>query len=73
MKTTDILNTKRADDYSEIEIFRLLEKSKSLPEASYNSVVLSEIKSSHLVDSAEEGMKLIRALSTYAGDNNEIE
>ena len=61
MKTNELYYPKKAEDYSEVELYRLLSGDKS---NDYKSVVLSEIKSNNLVPSAEEGMKLLKALTS---------
>jgi len=61
MKTNEIYYPKKAEDYTEVELYRLLSSDKS---NDYKSVVLSEIKSHNLVSNAEEGMKLLKALTS---------
>jgi hypothetical protein len=66
MKTREIFSVtgKRAEDYSEIELFRLLEKSgNSYDKDTLTNVVLTEIREQQLQPSAEEGMKLLKALT----------
>ena len=73
MKTYEVIRNvstppKMAEDYSEIEIFRLLSKvreNRTGDTNSYTSIVLDEIKKNKLISSAEEGQKLIKALSTF--------
>lgn len=65
MKTTDILsNPKRAEDYSETELYSLISSNRSF-DSDYKSVVMKEISSKNLIASAEEGMKLLKALTTF--------
>ncbi len=66
MKIFDTISSpKRAEDYSETELYSLISNSKNLQEQEYRSIVLNEIKSQNLVSSAEEGMKLLKALTTF--------
>lgn len=68
MKTRELISNtsipKRAEDYSETELYSLL-STKEKDEDGYRSIVMKEMKSQNLMASAEEGMKLLKALSTF--------
>ena len=68
MKTNELISNssvpKRAEDYSETELYSLLSANKDQNEG-YKSIVMKEMKSQNLLASAEEGMKLLKALSTF--------
>jgi len=55
---------KKAEDYSETELYALIASQKD-SESGYRSVVMKEMSSRNLVANAEEGMKLLKALSTF--------
>jgi hypothetical protein len=68
MKTTEIFQSgaKAADDYSEIEMFRLAEKIGNNPSREIiASIINDEVKNQNLISSTEEGMKLLKMLSSY--------
>ena len=65
MKTNEILSIpKRAEEYSETELYSLLSSNRDQDDG-YRSIVMNEMKSQNLVANAEEGMKLLKALSTF--------
>ena len=65
MKTNEILSIpKRAEEYSETELYSLLSSNRDQDDG-YRSIVMKEMKSQNLVANAEEGMKLLKALSTF--------
>lgn len=55
---------KKAEDYSETELYALIASQKD-PDSGYRSVVMKEMSLRNLVANAEEGMKLLKALSTF--------
>jgi hypothetical protein len=63
MKTNDVIPTytaKRAEEYSETEIFNLVSSTND-----FTSAAVNEIRSNRLVNSLEEGQKLIKTLSEF--------
>ena len=63
MKTNEVIPTytaKRAEEYSETEIFNLVTSTTD-----FASVAINEIRCNRLVNSLEEGQKLIKALSEF--------
>lgn len=56
---------KKAEEYSEAELYSLISSNRNVQDQEYRSIVMSEMKSQNLVSSAEEGMKLLKALTTF--------
>lgn len=63
-ETTGLI-PKKAEEYSEAELYSLISSSRNIPNQEYRSIVMNEMKSQNLVSSAEEGMKLLKALTSF--------
>ena len=56
---------KSAEDYSDIEIFKLAKRIQNIEKDKIILVIFEEMRLNRLISSNEEGMKLLKILSNY--------